>query len=229
MSLSRITGEMDGAARPAGCSSEGCTSHLSPVTPVRGEQESWWREAPSENDYRRNIPMHVGTLLGIVAGLAAPADVPSPGAPLRTLDQAPALSATSSRTQQTLLFSMGLWVSCANGGLGEYVNLSGELQIHSQSVEDAKGGTHLTTHVRPSGVVGIGVTSGLRYLGVGGTFEGVGYAAAGEATVYTFVNNFRIIGKGPDNNLLVHYTVHQTLNANGEVTADVDLSITDCQ
>ena len=173
--------------------------------------------------------MHVGTLLGIVVGLAAHADVPSPVAPLRALDQVPALSATSARTPQTLLFSMGLWVSCANGGLGEYVNLTGELEIQSHSVEDAKGGTHLTTHVRPSGVVGTGVTTGLRYLGVGGTFEGEGYAAAGQATVYTFVNNFRIIGKGPGNNLLVHYTIHQTLNANGEVTADVDLSITDCR
>ena len=86
--------------------------------------------------------MHVGTLLGIVVGLAAHADVPSPVAPLRALDQVPALSATSARTPQTLLFSMGLWVSCANGGLGEYVNLTGELEIQSHSVEDAKGGGH---------------------------------------------------------------------------------------
>ena len=77
--------------------------------------------------------------------------------------------------------------------------------------------------------MGVGAVSGLKYRGTGGTFEGEGEAAGGFPAVYSFVNNFRIIGQGPGNNLLMHMTVHQTMNANGELTADVDLSNSDCK
>jgi hypothetical protein len=171
--------------------------------------------------------MRVGTLLGIVVGLSACTE--SPIAPLRVLHQAPTLSAVQSSTQLTLSFNRTLWVSCANDGLGESVQLTGEIEIHSHSTEDPNGGTHLSTHIRPSGVVGVGQVSGLHYRGTGGTFEGEGFAADGYPYVYSFVNNFRIIGQGPGNNMLVHSTVHQTLNANGELTAEVDLSSSECK
>jgi hypothetical protein len=167
--------------------------------------------------------MRVGTLLGIAVGLSACAE--SPVAPLRVTDQTPALSAVTSLSQLTTTFNRTLWVSCA----GESVALLGEIEIFSQSTEDDNGGVHLSTHVRPSGVVGVGLTSGLMYRGTGGTFEAEGYAADGYPAVYTFVNNFRIIGQGPGNNLLMHMTIHQTINANGELTADVDLTSQDCK
>ena len=45
----------------------------------------------------------------------------------------------------------------------------------------------------------------------------------------TFVNNFRIIGQGPDNNFLVHQTVHQTVNANGDVTSTIVNTSVECR
>ena len=45
---------------------------------------------------------------------------------------------------------------------------------------------------------------------------------------FTAVNNFRIIGQGPDNNYQVHQNVHFTINANGTVTSEVDNSSVDC-
>jgi len=40
--------------------------------------------------------------------------------------------------------------------------------------------------------------------------------------VYTLANNSRIIGPEQGNNFLVHETYHITLNANGEVAAEMD-------
>ena len=78
-------------------------------------------------------------------------------------------------------------------------------------------------------VFGVGELSGLQYRGTGGTFEHEGTARDGFPYTYSFVNNFRIIGQGPNNNLLMHMTVHQTINANGDFTADVDLTNSDCK
>ena len=171
--------------------------------------------------------MRVGTLLGMAVGLAACAE--SPVAPTKMIDQPPALSAVSSSSQLTVPFSATLWISCANDGLGESVKLTGDIEIHSHTTEDGSGGMHMSTHVRPSGVVGEGQVTGARYRGTGGTFEHEGWAAGGFPYVYSFGNNFRIIGQGPGNNLTVHITLHQTLHENGEVTGEVDLNNTNCK
>lgn len=171
--------------------------------------------------------MRIGALLGIAA-IAACAEYPSPVAP-RAIDQAPTLSAAVESNEQVRPFRRRLWISCANEGAGENVTLSGELVIRSHLVEDENGGSHLWTFFRPSNVVGVGASSGLRYRGTGETFEGEVYASDGAPAVYTMVNNFRIIGQGPGNNLLMHMVVHQTWNADGELVADVDFSDSSCK
>lgn len=171
--------------------------------------------------------MRIGALLGIAVGVAACAEAPSPLAP-RALDTAPALSGDVSSTQTTLPFNASLWVPCANGGAGEYVALSGNVEFSTRDVLDADGGTHELKMMRPSGVSGVGATTGLNYRGTGMSFMSEGVAAEG-ASVYTYVNNFRIIGQGPGNNVLVHAVVHETTNSDGEVTAEVNLSSSSCK
>lgn len=171
--------------------------------------------------------MRVGSLLGIAVALSACAE--SPIAPLRVTDQPPALSAETSSSQLTMRFNRRVWVSCANDGAGESVALLGEIDMLTQATEDPNGGVHNVTLVRPSGVVGVGLVSGLVYRGTGGTFEAEGYAADGYPATYSFVNNFRIIGQGPGNNLLMHMTVQQTLTADGQVSADVDFRSLECR
>jgi hypothetical protein len=45
---------------------------------------------------------------------------------------------------------------------------------------------------------------------------------ANGASNFTIVNNFKIIGQGPDNNYTVHENTQFTINANGDLTATVD-------
>lgn len=175
--------------------------------------------------------MRVGTLLGMAVGLMACAESTAPVAPLNVLDQPPALSAAAAEasTHITQPFNSSLLISCANGGQGETVALSGEVEIVSHSSTDANGGVHLSMHVRPSSVTGVGATSGLTYRGTGGGLVSQFDAADGFPAVYTMINNFRIIGQGPGNNVLMHMTIHVTMNDSGDQTAQVDLSSQECK
>lgn len=114
---------------------------------------------------------------------------------------------------------MPVFISCAAGGAGETVLLSGNLHILTHTTIDATGGFHTKYHFQPQGVSGVGMTTGTMYRGTGvsqGTVNGkVGLQE-------TIVNNFRVIGQGRGNNLLIHSVFHITVNANGEVTATVD-------
>ena len=45
----------------------------------------------------------------------------------------------------------------------------------------------------------------------------------------SFNNNFRIIGEGPGNDLLIHEVAHITINANGRVRVFFDRLSADCK
>jgi hypothetical protein len=112
------------------------------------------------------------------------------------------------------------FVPCADGGAGEFVLVSGDLHILITTTVDANGGFHGKTHFQPQGISGFGLSTGARYQATGVQQESFNAPSGGTITD-TFVNNFRLIGQGRGNNLLVHQSVHMTTNANGDVTADV--------
>lgn len=135
----------------------------------------------------------------------------------------PAYAAATSFTASTKIpISITVFVPCANGGAGEQVDLSGNLNDLFHVTVDNSGGVHLTTHDNPQGVQGVGETTGAKYQGTGVTEEHFNAGSSGLPITDTFVNNFRIIGQGPGNNSLVHENTHITINANGTVTASVD-------
>ena len=72
------------------------------------------------------------------------------------------------------------------------------------------------------------VNTGDRYQSTGVMQEHFNSPTGGTISE-TFVNNFRLIGPGRGNNLLVHQIVHVTTNANGDVTADVFNSRIQCR
>jgi hypothetical protein len=118
-------------------------------------------------------------------------------------------------------------VACADGGSGEDVLLTGFLHVLLTQTVDADGSLHITVHFQPMGVAGTGLTTGDVYHATGITRdEANGLAVPFEET---FVNNFRIIGPGKGNNLLVHGVFHVTVNARGEVAALVDWLSSECK
>jgi hypothetical protein len=110
------------------------------------------------------------------------------------------------------------------------VLISGTLHvlIH-QTISDA-GHLQFKFHFQPQGVSGVGLTTGDTYRATGVTQQTQTVDLTdGAPQEFTYINNFRIIGPGRDNNYLVHQTFHITVNANGELTSVVDNFSVECR
>ena len=150
------------------------------------------------------------TLLAVA--LVACADASGPTEPDAL---APAMTATSLTSSQVVNFGAAAFVACALDGAGETVTISGSLHVVSHTTVNDAGHVLIMTHFQPQGITGTGSVSGDRYRATGvtrSTFRG----RVGESD--TYVNNFLLIGPGPNNNYTVHETFHFTINANGELT-----------
>lgn len=122
-----------------------------------------------------------------------------------------------------------VFIPCANGGVGELVSLSGYVHVQYRlTVNDNT--MHLGFKANPQGVVGQGQTTGDKYQGTGDTEYDINVSPVPTFPYNnTFTGNYRIIGHGPGNNFLHHETYHITINANGEVTTELDKSIDECK
>jgi len=153
-------------------------------------------------------------LSGLVAALSFAVVSSSSGAP-----------ASSFTANSFFPIDLIVFVPCANGGLGEDVELSGTLHdLFHVTFNDNT--VHVKTHDQPQGISGTGLVTGDKYQGTGVTQDEFTVAVAQEET---FIDNFRIIGQGTGNHLLVHENVHVTVNANGTVTASHDNFSIDCK
>lgn len=131
---------------------------------------------------------------------------------------------TNDQTDITLT----VFVSCAAGGAGEVVDLSGSLHT---LISDTVNGNNVSGyfHFQPQGVSGTGETTGDKYQATGVTQQSFKTSLQNGQANQTYVNNFRIIGQGPGNNFLVHETLHFTINADGTTTVTHDNFTTDCK
>jgi hypothetical protein len=124
-------------------------------------------------------------------------------------------------------FELLVDVPCANGGAGEDVLLTGFLHVLITETADANGSLHTTGLFQPMGAAGTGLTTGDVYRATGVTRETVnGLEVPFEGT---FVNNFRIIGPGKGNNILIHEVSHVTVNALEEVTVLFEQVSAECR
>lgn len=109
---------------------------------------------------------------------------------------------------------------CAGGRFGEIVVFTGDQ--HLVFFESSMSNGHLNTklHWNAEAVTGVGQYTGFNYLATGVSQE---HAVINEPLPYTFtfVNNYHIIGQGQATNMDLHQTTHVTIDANGNLTADV--------
>ncbi|MEJ2597903.1 MAG: hypothetical protein P8Z00_06185 [Anaerolineales bacterium] len=133
--------------------------------------------------------------------------------------------ATQTTDNVVVPINISFFVPCAAGGAGETVNLSCNLHELTEITENANGSYHMVILHQPQGVSGYGQTTGYTYQGAGATLTETDIS--GLPFQDTYANNFLIIGQRSGNNFRVHDTIHDTINAQGEVTAEVDdVSIT---
>lgn len=104
---------------------------------------------------------------------------------------------------------------------GEDVALSGT--IHLVSHTQADGST--VGHFNYQNVTGVGLTSGTRYRAT--TVDQQWLAAPFPTSIHS-TGTFHLISQGSSSNLLVTVLTHITVNANGEVTASIDVLSMQC-
>ncbi len=165
-----------------------------------------------------------GLLLGCADATGGPTGPDASALPV--LDVSPS-SATNVIINEQVPFNTVFFVSCANGGAGEAVVLSGTLHVLIHETVSSSGNFHLKLHFQPQGVSGTGLATGDSYRATGVTQEHFNFNQL--PINDTFVNNFRIIGQGPGNNFSVHQTFHITINANGELTSFQNNFKADCK
>ena len=134
--------------------------------------------------------------------------------------------ATAATSNELIPIGISVFIPCANGGAGEIAVLNGTLHVVSHVTIDDQGGLHVMQHFQPQGVSGVGLQTGDSYQGTGVTRSGFNATAGLEST---YVNNFRIIGQGPNNNSLVHSVFHVTITPNGDVSTVVDNFSVECR
>ena len=168
---------------------------------------------------------HDALLAFALAALAACDTAPT--APAANRDRA-SFSAVTSNSDITIPIDLVVFVPCANGGAGELIEVSGPLHVLSQLTISNSGNVVLYSHFQPQGISGTGFVTGDKYQGTGIT-QSMNTFNTPFPITFTFVNNFYMIGQGPNNNFNVHETFHFTINANGEVTAFADNFSVTCQ
>jgi len=137
-------------------------------------------------------------------------------------------AATAFTVVSKFAVSLPVFISCADNGNGETVTLNGTLhETYHVTINNNK--FHLKILDNPQGLSGIGDVTGDKYQATGGTEQQVGGSFKNGQFEGSYVNNFRIIGKGPGNNFLVHETNHFTINANGTITTSFDHLSVDCK
>jgi hypothetical protein len=111
---------------------------------------------------------------------------------------------------------------------GEDVYLSGELLLISQTTVDANTGVHSQFTLVPQYVRGVGSLTGTQYKAVGGDRSHFNIDADSAPATYTNTDMYLLVSQGGTENLLVKFTLHVTVNANGEGTAFVDNFSAEC-
>jgi hypothetical protein len=155
-------------------------------------------------------------LLATLAGCSSSPTAPSTDSGDGT---SPDLRVTAFTASVNIPIEFLVFIPCADGGAGEVVDFAGTL--HDLFHVTINGNNFiLKFHDQPQGIFGVGESTGDKYKATGVTQEVTRSGTVGFTD--SFVNNFKIIGPGPANNLLIHENVYVTVNANGTVTSTHD-------
>jgi len=125
---------------------------------------------------------------------------------------------------ETVSYAYSGFVPCANGGAGELV--TGTIDVHNLTTSTVNANVDTWQfQFQPRGSL-VGRTTGDTYQ-LSGVSRGA-YASllSGDYNL-TYVNRYKLIGPGPDNNLQVRETAHVTIHDDEVVVQHDDFSV-DC-
>jgi hypothetical protein len=105
---------------------------------------------------------------------------------------------------------------------------SGKMLVEVKTVTDSSGGLHITTNLRTR-AVGVGNSTGARYVTNEGGMTAENYLSVGTAVAFTaeFSGNVIAVDKGVQD---LHYRLllHISIDPSGNVTSYVDRFLVNC-
>ena len=113
--------------------------------------------------------------------------------------------------------SASAFVPCALGGQGEEVLVSGTAHMVVVTTIDAQGQPHVIVTTNYDGLQGTGLTSGDKYVGVAAENQISNFEPLAPWIV-TMTQTVQFVGQGPNNNFMVKFLFHLTVDATGKVT-----------
>jgi hypothetical protein len=171
----------------------------------------------------------LSSLAALMLGLGACSDQsPSSLGPTDPQHLAPAAGAETFTESFLEAVDILVFIPCANGGVGEDVQLTGF--FHNVIHTTINGNGFVSTfHFQPQGVTGVGLTSGDKYQSTGVGKEQISGSFVNGQFSSTFILNIGIIGQGSGNNAVLHEETHVTINADGQATASFDNFRAECK
>jgi|SRR5918912_1218071 hypothetical protein len=113
---------------------------------------------------------------------------------------------------------------------GEAVNISGKMHLLAHATTDARSGRHVTLQINTEGVKGVGQVSGGEYVSSATNNDTINDSdTIGGQSEHTVTTKFLLVGRGKLPDLLMKVTMHVTVNAEGEVTAEVTNVVAECR
>src|SRR3989442_1629184 len=105
---------------------------------------------------------------------------------------------------------------------GEPVHMTGVMHQLVHFTNNGSGGGLLVLTSNYQGVKGVGLVSGTQYVGTNADHLTIDTNSSDPFPFeLTFHGHISFIGPGPGNNVEVDVTIHTTINANGQMTAEV--------
>jgi hypothetical protein len=132
-------------------------------------------------------------------------------------------AAESSITNVTQTLGSTQYYPCA----GEFIQLSGDYHALFHVTFDSTGGTHVLGQYNSKGVSGVGMQSGTTFRAVDGERRSTNiFGAPGFES--TYIDRFRLIGRGTATNLLVTVTTHATYTPSQGFTVQITNMSSEC-
>jgi hypothetical protein len=136
---------------------------------------------------------------------------------LLALNSSVAAQATSTTTSTTSPLGGTIAPSCQ----GEVIPVTGQVHTTIHTTINPQGDSNLVFHINVHGA-GVGETTGTRYEFNQSSNQVFNRHGTG-ALEFTFVDFVRVISQGPEQrDFFLRMLIHVTLNAQGEVTAQVN-------
>ncbi len=135
-------------------------------------------------------------------------------------------AAKSSGSVESVPYERTLFVSCANAGAGEDVELTGTINIVDQIIRNDHGFT-LTYHTNPQAVTGVGLSTGDKFTASGGSEGTITGAFENEQYTGYYVEQLRIIGQ--NSSFIVNYKFHITITSDGKISTSISEEKVECR